>query len=215
MTSRWWAEPAQDGIRFYRGRSMAGTFRPGDRLTLEPVTVDDIRPGDVVVYASDQGGDREELVHRIVAVTPDGLVPRGDNNPCPDSMLVTADNLLGRVTHVQRRGRITSVRGGRRGLLHAYLWRSRVVLWRWAKAVGRWPYRKLRSSGLVARWWQPPVRRVRIATENGPVVKYVCDGRTVAEWWPEQNRFECRKPYDLVIPPPDGAPGSMDTHHTL
>jgi signal peptidase I len=202
---QWWAEPVQDGSRFYRGRSMAGTFRPGDRLSLEPVAVDDVRPGDVVVFVSNRGEERDELVHRIVAATPEGLVARGDNNPCPDSTLVTAGNLLGRVTHVERAGQTCSVPGGQRGLLRARLQRIRVVLWRGVKAVGRRPYRELRSSGLVARWWQPPVRRVRIVMEKGLVVKYVCEGRTVANWWPEQNRFECQKPYDLVIPRPDGA----------
>jgi signal peptidase I len=212
---QWWTEPALDGTRFYRGRSMKGTFRLGDRLRLELVTLDDVRPGDVVVYASDYKGHREELVHRVVAVTPKGLVPRGDNNPCPDAILVTADNLLGRVTHVERGGRTMSVAGGQRGLFHAWLWRSRVALWRWTKSVGRRPYRRLRSSGLVARLWQPPVRRVRIVTENGLVVKYVCDGHTVAEWWPQQNRFECQKPYDLVIPRPERAQGSFESRQEL
>jgi len=35
--------------------------------------------------------------------------------------------------------------------------------------------------------------------DNKPLVKYICGGRTVARWWPEQDRFECKKPYDLVI----------------
>jgi len=198
-----WAESAQDGTRFYRGRSMAGTFRAGDRLTLEPVAVSDVRLGDVVVFCSNHREDGDRLVHRIVAATPEGLVARGDNNPCPDAIPVTADNLLGRVTHVERRGWTRRVHGGWRGLLHARLLRTGVALWTWVKAAGRRPYHWLRSSNLLGRWWQPAVHRVRIATDEGPVVKYVCKGRTVAEWWPQQQRFECRKPYDLVIPFPD------------
>jgi hypothetical protein len=38
------------GNHFYRGCSMAGTFRPGDHLTVVPVPLADVHPGDVVVY---------------------------------------------------------------------------------------------------------------------------------------------------------------------
>jgi hypothetical protein len=40
---------------------------------------------------------------------------------------------------------------------------------------------------------------VHLRTEHGRLVKYVYGGRTVAWWWPGQNRFECRKPFDLVL----------------
>ena len=201
--------PVEDSVRFYRGRSMGGTFRPGDCLIVAPVSLADVRPGDVVVYRGpNHQGDAEEFVHRVVATAPGGLVAHGDNNPCPDIPLVTADNLLGRVTHVTRGGKTQPVHGGRLGLLHARVLHARRHVWRqvWGlvACLGRGPYRWLRESGLVPRLWQPTVMKVRLATENGPLVKYVCGGRTVARWWPDQNRFEYQKPYDLVIPGPDG-----------
>jgi hypothetical protein len=202
----------QDSNRFYRGRSMLGTFRLGDRLALTPMSTHEVRPGDVVVFRGPNHRDGEdELVHRIVAGTPEGWVARGDSNPCADATLVTAENLLGRVTHVERGGRSWPVHGGRRGLLRArilHVWRrlSRYA-WRWTVRLGRGPYRRLRSCGLVGRLWRPEVSRVRLNTEEGPLVKYVCGRRTVARWWPQEDRFECRRPYDLVIPRPDGAQG--------
>ena len=193
-------------IRAYHGGSMLGTFRPGDCLTVAPVSLADVCPGDIVAFRRlDDDGDLGEFVHRVVAVVPGGLVTRGDNNPCADSTLVTADNLLGRVTHVERDGEMRPVRGGRWGLLHAWFLHARCRVWRLVACVGRGPYRWLRHKGLIARLWRPTVMKVHLATGNGPLVKYVCGGRTVARWWPEQNRFECRKPYDLVIPRPDGA----------
>ena len=39
-----------DDNRFYHDQSMAGTFRPGDYLTVVPVSLVDVHPGDVVVY---------------------------------------------------------------------------------------------------------------------------------------------------------------------
>lgn len=197
---------AEDSTRFYRGPSMGGTFRAGDYLTVVPVSISDVRPGDIVVYRRpNHQGDAKELVHRVVARASGGLIVRGDANARADTTLLTADNLLGRVTHVERSGRTRLVRGGQLGLLRARLLRTRRRVWRLIACVGRGPYRWLRGNGLVARVWQPTVMKVHLATEDSPLVKYVCGGRTVACWWPEQGRFECRKPYDLVIPRPDNA----------
>ena len=93
----------EENRRFYRGDSMLGTFCPGDYLTVEPVPLAAIRPGDVVVCRGrEEVGEPDEIVHRVVAVAPGRLVTRGDNSPCVDSVPVTGDTLLGRVTHVRR-----------------------------------------------------------------------------------------------------------------
>lgn len=185
---------------------MAGTFRPGDLLTLECVHVADIRPGDVVVY---RGPDHQhapvELVHRIVAVKLEGLVARGDSNPCVDATLVTKDNLLGRVTQLDRDSRMRPVRGGRLGLCRAQILRARLSVWQTIKRLGRRPYRWLRASGVVARYWHPRITKMSFNSDEGPLVKYVYKVRTVARFWPASGRFECQKPYDLVIPRPDRA----------
>jgi hypothetical protein len=186
---------------------MLGTFRPGDYLTVEPASIAAICPGDVVIYQGrDQAGEPEDVVHRVVAVTPGGLVTRGDNNPQIDNVLVTQDMLLGRVTHAERAGRTRPVWGGRPGLLRvrALHARRRVMRlgWRLLRIVGRRPYRWLRESGWARRLWRPEIMHVLVATEDGPLVKYVSGGRTVAWWWPETGRFRCRRPYDLVISRP-------------
>jgi len=191
-------------IRLYRGNSMKGTFRSGDCLVITAVLLSDICPGDIIIYrAPNHSGEKDELVHRFVASTPNGLVTRGDNNPRVDTTLVTAENLMGRVTHVERNGITRPVRGGRLGLLHARLFRFRLSVWKFIKRLGRVPYRRLRNSNLIPRLWQPNVTTLRFDTEKGSLVKYICNGRTVARWWQQRNRFECDKPYDLVIPRPD------------
>ncbi|MBW2038911.1 MAG: hypothetical protein JRI46_04830 [Deltaproteobacteria bacterium] len=192
--------PDKDNIRFYRGRSMGGTFCLGDCLRVAPVSLIDVRLGDVVMYrGTNHQGEADELVHRVLAVVPGGLVTRGDNNPCADTTLVTADNLLGRVTHIERDGKMLPVRGGRLGLLRSQIFHARQPVWRLIKCVVRRPYRWLRKSGFVARVWQPSMVKVCLITEKGPLVKYVCGRRTVACWWPEKGLFECQKPYDLVL----------------
>lgn len=200
---------SEEDTFYYRGRSMAGTFCPGDSLIVAPALLDSLRPGDVVVVQgpNQQANNTDRLVHRVITATPGGLITRGDNNPCPDATPVTAVNLLGQVTHVQRNGKVYRVRGGRIGLLRARLlrvwrrtWRR---AWRLIVQIGRWPYRRLRQSGLAARLWKPSITQISLMTKDGPVIKYVFGRWTVARWWPQNNRFECRKPFDLFLHRPD------------
>jgi signal peptidase I len=161
----------RESLYAYHGNSMAGTFRPGDYLAIEPVRVADVRHGDVVVYRGQkEAGESEEIVHRVVAITPDGLVTRGDNNPRVDDMPVSQEALLGRVTHVERAGRVHPVWGGRWGLLRLRALR----FWRGARpaiarsgAPGRWG--RARCSGAGRRYprrrWpgrRPRARRRRV-----------------------------------------------------
>jgi signal peptidase I len=188
----------------YRGGSMLGTFRPGDRLSIEPASLDEVRLGDVVAWrVACPTGAAEQIVHRVVSLQPGGLVTRGDNKRCNDSGPVTAETLLGRVTCVERGGRVHPVRGGRLGLARARLLHARIHVRALAVRLGRRPYTWLRALGLVSRLWRPQITRLRVATGQGPLVKYLSAGLTVARWWPEQGRFECTRPYDMIIARPD------------
>ncbi len=196
--------PDKDNIRFYQGNSMRGTFRSGDCLLVMHVLLAELRPGDVVVYrGQNEQGQADELVHRVVAVAAGAAIAKGDNNPRADTTPITSDNLLGRVTHVQRNGKTRQVWGGQLGLMRARIFRIGKWARRWIVRLGRGPYCWLRGSGLILRLWQPSVLRVRLVTKDGPLVKYVHDGQTVARWRPTEGRFDCQKPYDLVLRPED------------
>jgi signal peptidase I len=208
-----------DRIRFYRGSSMNGTFRPGDCLWIESARVGDICSGDVVVFLrldtkhlADCDNDPEEelrspdvakapdeLVHRVVRLQAKALITQGDNNPCEDPDPVTADNLVGRVFYLERGKRRNQVHGGRVGLFSARFLKIRRSFWQFIAYLGRLPYGWLRSSGLATRLWKPPIDRVFLKENSQSIVKFVCHGQTVARWWPQSGCFECRKPYDLVL----------------
>lgn len=188
----------------YRGSSMGGTFRPGDLLYVEPVVLEDVRPGDVVLFSSGEGG--VFLAHRVQARMDAGLLTRGDAYSHLDPVPVTTEMLVGRVRFYERQGRVRPVWGGRAGRLWAFLLRLRRRL---LQGMGA-PYRLLRRSGLVRKFWRPAVERVYLEGVEGPVVKYVYAGRTVACWWPEDGRFWCRRPYDLVLDLPPSPPDTED-----
>lgn len=208
---------------FYHGQSMRGTFRPGDSLIAEPVALAEIRPGDVIVYRKPGPQEGSKVVHRVMKVVPGGLILRGDNNPAEDVTVVLEEDIIGRVTHVQGGSRTRKVHGGQAGLwrarwLHAWNPARRVLRW-WGWKIlyhaGHYPYRWLRRSGLIAHLWRPAITRIQLMSDSGPVVKFVCGNRTVAQWWPEYRRFRCRKPYDLILRPEDFLAASTDYPATV
>ena len=96
-----------------RSDSMSPAIQSGDLIVVKPVAIDQVRPGDVVLFAS--GGDAIPTVHRVAGINTidvqlrnhDGaitetllehrLVTQGDANPLPDASEVTAENLHGEV----------------------------------------------------------------------------------------------------------------------
>lgn len=186
--------------QFYSGQSMAGTFRPGDLLFIEPVSIDHLRRGDIVVYYDSQPPpEGADTVHRVVAITPQGLICRGDNNPLPDAEPLMEGRLIGRVVGFDRRGRIHNVRGGRWGLWRARAFWSLRAANRFLTAPLRPIYRRLIRSGIVALLWKPDLRRVRFCSGDGEYVKYTRRDRTIAVWHPGRNECRFRKPYDLIL----------------
>lgn len=183
---------------------MEGTFRFGDRLIFEPAPLTEIQPGDVVIYRRlNHKGSHDELVHRVMSSLPEGLILKGDNNPHVDKVLVTEKNLMGRVSHVERDRKRFLVGDRHFGLLRAHalhgLHHVQMGMWTLVRGMGRSSYRRLRNSGFIGRLWRPSIKKILLLTEDGPLVKYVYRNRTVAYYSPANGRFQCRKPYDLVL----------------
>jgi phage repressor protein C with HTH and peptisase S24 domain len=88
---------------------MVPTLIPGDLVRVEPTRTP--ARGDVVTFSL--GGD--VVTHRVVKVTRDSIVCRGDNRRAPDPPVPLAE-LIGRVVEVAGKG---PLRGGRGGLWSA------------------------------------------------------------------------------------------------
>lgn len=206
-TSRW-AAGAGMGRRFlYTGPSMRPTLRPGDLLYVRPVA-SPVTPGDVVVYQDDSSPGF--VVHRVYGCAGPGYRTRGDNNAQADLHPVPLAQMVGRVAIVDRAGRRLPLRAGRPALWAARLRWFTMPVYRRLARIAAPPYRALRASATVrrflARCLGHRLATVRLETPDGPIIKTLCHGSTVAIWQPLSNRFVCRKPYDLVIPHP-GPPG--------
>jgi hypothetical protein len=105
------------------GHSMSPFIRTGDVVTIEPLSGRRLRLGQVVALAP--GGHL--LVHRLVGWHRGLARVRGDVAACADP-LASPDELLGRVTRVERGGRRVRLGLGIERL--AIAWLSRVGLLR-------------------------------------------------------------------------------------
>jgi len=191
---------AKGGFRLvYRGDSMEGVFREGDCLQVRPVPYESLRPGDVAAMSS---GDGRRVVHRIIGAVPGGWRTRGDACLAPDSDVLAADRFLGRVVARERDGRILPVSGGMAGRVRSLVFR---FLFRFRRGL-LFPlaplYRLIRSRRWAARVWKPRIQILQLEGTAGGIRKYLHRGRTVALWFPANHRWQCRKPYDLILERP-------------
>jgi hypothetical protein len=192
--------PVGNKGRFYLGKSMAITFHEGDYLYISEVIWSNIGPGDIIVF---RGQEQQEIVHRVIVKKASEIITQGDNNDHPDTYLITNNDLIGVVTKYERKGKLHYVKGGKLELNRIKLLRVFNKVFRVLKNFLRFPYR----IGGKVRWLEYfahlKLTKIYLETENGPLVKYIFNQRTIARWWPGRHYFECQKPYDLVIPNPE------------
>ena len=85
-----------------RGFSMLPFLREGDVVTICPAERSRFLTGDIVAAVHPQDG--KLFIHRIVRVQGGCFVMKGDNCPSEDGQ-IPCENILGKVTRVERKGR--------------------------------------------------------------------------------------------------------------
>ena len=137
---------------------MNPTLVEPELLEIQPYAHRAPQIGDVIYF---HAPDEREIVHRVVAILPDGIRTRGDNNPRDDPWLVESSTLVGRVVAAHRGNARRTIFGGRAGFAQHYFLRG----WRRVNArVSRKlhaPYRAFARAGilrtLVPGRWRPRV----------------------------------------------------------
>jgi len=82
------------------GTSMYPTIRDGDIITVSPIS--GVEPSACDIVAFRNPANQQLVIHRIIALSPDTFLARGDNSQ-PDGTIPRSD-LLGVVTKVERNG---------------------------------------------------------------------------------------------------------------
>ncbi len=90
------------------GYSMFPFLRKGDLLTVEPVPMDKIKRGDVIVFESNGKWIAHRVMIKFIENDKIKLIPRGDARISSDP-IVTFENYVGIVSIYQRRNNIISL----------------------------------------------------------------------------------------------------------
>jgi signal peptidase I len=97
------------GARFRfrsKGFSMSPFIKDGDVLTIAPVQGSSPGFGDVVVFTHPH--TKKLIIHRVIGRKADSYLTKGDNAPEGDGLISRAA-ILGRVTKVERNGKLISL----------------------------------------------------------------------------------------------------------
>jgi signal peptidase I len=79
-----WAFFVQADTRRVDGYSMLPTLEGGDLVVIQNVPIDQIHIGDIIVYNGLCSAQGESVVHRVINITSQGLITKGDNNQYTD-----------------------------------------------------------------------------------------------------------------------------------
>jgi hypothetical protein len=99
----------------YVGPSMSPTLQEPEILEIIPYGNRPLQVGDVVFFRSP--GKQQTIVHRIVHLTSEGIVTRGDNNRRDDAFVLQPMDIKGRVVAARQGRKIRTITGGGRGRL--------------------------------------------------------------------------------------------------
>jgi signal peptidase I len=119
-------EQVLDSVRYcsYSGPSMNPTLRDGDLLEVEGYGIEPVRIGDVVLFKKESSS--RIVVHRVIGLSAEGLVTRGDDNLENDPGLLDSRDVIGRIIAYWRGQRRRTVLRGRPGMILARFTRCRI-----------------------------------------------------------------------------------------
>ncbi len=98
------------------GFSMWPFIRQGDKLVIKKVPVDDLRPGDIILYRA----NNQLVCHRLVKKNRDFLYTRGDNSMSSPEV-ITQEIFIGKVVGIIRNNRMISLTGWRNRLINSFI----------------------------------------------------------------------------------------------
>ena len=109
-----------------RGWSMTPFIRDRDVITISPLQQGLPGVGEVIAFVRPEKGNL--VVHRVVAQRSAAVLIQGDNGPGFEDELIPKDNLLGRVTQIERNGHPVRLGLGPERFVIAWLSRTKLLV---------------------------------------------------------------------------------------
>lgn len=112
------------------GFSMWPFMRPKEKLVIKKSPVDDLRPGDIILYRV----NNQLACHRLVKKNRDFLYARGDNSlSAPE--VITREMFIGKVVGIIKNNRMISLTSWRNRLLNGFIVLVAPLITRFLKPV--------------------------------------------------------------------------------
>jgi hypothetical protein len=181
------------------GQSMHPTLREPEMLEVLPCREQPIRRGDVVFFPGEAPANL--LVHRVIAIRPEGIVTRGDNCRRADVFITPHHAVIGRVEASWRGNRRRKVTGGYPGLIRHYVLRLVRLLRNAAVPCCGSLYRTLAAKGWVARCLPAMLRPkvVRFEKRGETVLRILFRGKVIGRYDNRLRRWVIRRPFRLLV----------------
>jgi signal peptidase I len=182
----------------YRGSSMNPTLVEPELLEIIPYADERlIRKGDVILFLAPGGSS--SMVHRVMRVTCEGILTRGDHNRFDDAQKARAAQLRGRVVAARYGNRRRTVHGGPAGLAWHYFLRLWLAIDRHASSVLSPPYRALSRSGLMRRWLPAKYRPRVMAFQDKRLL--MLGSHVIGRYDLRQRKWQVKRPFRLICVP--------------
>ena len=183
----------------HTGPSMNPTLKAGDGLGVVPYGNNPIDTGDVVVFRHPE--EKYKIVHRVVAVDPQGLITRGDNNNGLDPWVLRPEEIIGRVVSAGRNTKIRKIHGGTRGrMLASVLWAIKNINMTVSKILHP-AYHLLARSGLFLKL-VPLLPKMRILSFNQPEgneLQLFMGNYMIGRYLPGNDQWRIMRPFRLFV----------------
>ncbi|PIS30579.1 signal peptidase I [Candidatus Saganbacteria bacterium CG08_land_8_20_14_0_20_45_16] len=134
----------------YLGPSMNPTLKVPDQLIVIPYrSQTEIKVGDVIVFKLST--KETNIVHRVIAISGQGIKTRGDNNNLADEPPLKFEEIIGQVFFAHRDSKQRRIWGGKVGQSYCHLIRAYRLVIKLLKTLGRSPYHLLAKTKLLGK----------------------------------------------------------------
>jgi SynChlorMet cassette protein ScmC len=193
----------------YVGSSMNPTLREPEIMEIMPYDSRPLSVGDVAFFLPPESD--QQVVHRIVRVTPAGISTLGDNCTQEDTFLLQPKSIRGQVVAAWRGQRRRKIAGGLQGRLTSRWLRWRRVLDRGVSPLLHPLYQALSHWGLIAclvpASWRPRV--VVFRTQGRDQLQLLLGQLIIGRYDDQRHQWQIQRPFKLFV---DGRllPGQQD-----
>jgi len=90
----------------YIGESMKPLFKTGDLVLLKDC--DKPKVGDVIVFLKQDS--KEKIIHRVIKISKDSIITKGDNNSLKDKETINIKDVIGKVLCIKRDNKLIRIK---------------------------------------------------------------------------------------------------------